>query len=189
VLTGLAADPAHPPGEPECADSWWSCYWQPRTAAATDAEERHIDGIDEQCLSNTKGSYIYQMHDDTTSPGLDSLLLYRPRNEHLWVVAPGRLAFASCFKSTAAYLYSVRDACARRPDGPSCGGTWRQAAPDGRWRNTRAGVVAVHCKDAPEGDMCCGVQCANQAWACKEEWRAGAWAGVCNATTGEQSWP
>ena len=186
MLAGLAADPAHPPGAPECADSWWSCYWQPQTRAATDSDERHIDGIDEQCLENVKGSYIYQMHDDTPSPGLDSLLLYRPRNEHLWVVAPGRLAFASCFKSTAAYLYSVRDTCARRPDGPSCAGRWRQATPDGRWSDTLAGVVAVDCMDAPEGDMCCGVQCANPALACKEEWRAGAWAGVCDGT---RSWP
>jgi hypothetical protein len=184
VLTGLTADPAHPPGEP-CTDAWWSCYWQTLTSETT-----VIDGIDDTCLLNIKGSYIYQRHDDAPSPGLDSLLLYRPRNEHLWVVAPGKLAFASCFKSTAAYLYSIRDTCARRPDGLSCVGTWRQATPDGSWRPTLASVGAVKkCMDAPEGDMCCEVQCAKQGSVCKEEWRAGAWAGICNSTARTPSRP
>lgn len=184
VLTGLTADPKHPPGEP-CTDAWWSCYWQTLTSETT-----AIDGIDDACLLNIKGSYIYQRHDDTPSPGLDSLLLYRPRNEHLWVVAPGKLAFASCFKSTAAYLYSIRDTCARRPDGLSCVGAWRQAGPDGSWRPTLASVEAVKkCMNAPEGDMCCEVQCAKEGSDCKEEWRAGAWAGICNSTARTPSRP
>ena len=183
MLTGLPADPAYPPGEP-CTDAWWSCYWQRQTT-----ETAAIDGIDGDCMLNIIGSYIYQRHDDTPSPSLDSLFLYRPRNEHLWVVAPGKLALASCFKSTAAYLHSVRDTCARRPDGLNCVGTWRQAAPDGRWRHTLASVRAVECMDAPKGDMCCGVLCAEQGSVCKEEWRAGTWAGICNTTAHMQSRP
>ena len=184
-LTGVASDPLHPPGESECTDGWLTCFWHTLTNETT-TDDLHIDGLADDCLLKTKGSFIYQRHDDVASPGLDSLLLYRPTDEHLWVVAPGRLAFESCFASTAAYLHTIRDVCARRPDarrpdGGACKVKWRHAAPDGTWRDTNATAVAVdECEDGENTvDMCCGVKCASGGLPCGTEFRAGAWSGVC----------
>ncbi len=181
ALAGVASDPLHPPGEQECTDSWFSCTWQSLTSETEATDDLHISGLTDECLSQVSGSFIYQRHDDVVSPGLDSLLLYRPKDEHLWVVAPGRVAFASCFESMASYLHSVQDDCARSPVGKNCEGRWRQATPEGKWCDTNATVVALddECADGEvEGDMCCGVNCANGIH-CANEFRAGAWAGVC----------
>ena len=71
-------------------------------------------------------------------------MLYRPIDaaNHAWIVAPLSIAYASCFKSTSAYLHSVENDCARRPDAMrpnmefccaprselvDCGQAWREA--------------------------------------------------------------
>jgi hypothetical protein len=188
-VSGVVSDPRHPPGEPECTDSWFVCTWHAITGEAKATDDVHIDGITSECLAQVSGSFIYQRHDDrVVPPRLDSLLLYRPKNEHLWVIQPGRVAFASCFESTAAYLHSAQDVCADSPG--HCQGGWRQAAPDGTWRDVNATVVVVHdCAvgEAAEGDMCCGVRCAPGRELCKNEFHAGSWAGACSNGTAHNS--
>ena len=105
-------------------------------------------------------------------------------------IAPGRLAFKTCFASTAAYIYSIPDVCARRPDGDKCAGLWRQASPDGAWHAAPNATFepVVPCK---EGDMCCGVECApaGDPVVCAKQFVAGAWAGVCANGTAARDWP
>ena len=190
---GVASDPS---AETKCTDSWFSCLFE-SSDDSTDPDDLHIDGLTNECLTEAGalGSHIYQRHGDEPSPGLDSLLLYRPVGEHSWVIAPGRLAFKTCFASTAAYIYSIPDVCARRPDGDKCAGLWRQASPDGAWHATPNATFEPAAFPCEEGDMCCGVECAPAGYlggdpvVCAKQFVAGAWAGVCANGTAARDWP
>lgn len=111
-------------------------------------ENTRVPSLPEECLSELAGQYIYQAHSDL-APG-SGPLLFKPigAGTHAWIVAPVATAYASCFKSTAAYLHSVENVCALRPDaarkGSDCGQKWMEALLPSNWW-----LVAATGKDSP----------------------------------------
>ena len=128
---------------------------------------RTIVGISDQCLSDlsSRNQHIYQLQAYDVDPTA-GLVLYKPVDTQMWVIAPAKPAFESCFKSQEGFLHSLHNVCARRPDNDACAGLWREAdvSTPPAWRDAAKFQLEVPAGSTDDDDaclenMCCAVDC------------------------------